>query len=305
MSKYKTTGIPFAIRNSDGAEVDVADVDRGLDCGCICPSCKAPLIARKGDIKEWHFAHASKDAHKRDVTDCEFSFFVSVRMMSKKILSMAGHIELPEGLVYAALNGQYQGKKYFYSLPYANKSTFKPDSIQVETTWDGMHVDALMAQGKYQIAIFFRCPDKRPAYNYPAKRPDDTGVLEIDLTDCRELLYGHDRPKDVTFTTLLERFLKDRVDNKQWLFHPRKAKRQEAVDRLLKENIYEKISESSSFFTAPKFDQYAGVDSVTMHEGVYKFHCAICHSNWKGEYVSGRYCPKCQSHLYVTENGKA
>lgn len=35
----------------------IADVASGRACGCICPACRSPLIAKKGDILEWHFAH--------------------------------------------------------------------------------------------------------------------------------------------------------------------------------------------------------------------------------------------------------
>ena len=38
----------------------VEEVKMGLDCGCVCPSpyCGKPLVARQGDVKVWHFAHA-------------------------------------------------------------------------------------------------------------------------------------------------------------------------------------------------------------------------------------------------------
>lgn len=304
MEKFRSTAIPFGISASSGVEVDICDVERGLACECICPSCKAPLNAKKGEINEWHFAHSSKDGHKREVTDCEFSFFVSVRMMSRKILSMTSYIELPEGLVHAALNGQYHGKKHLYSLPYAKKSTFKPDSIQVETVWNSMHVDALLTLEEYQIAIFFRCPDKRAAYNYPANKPENTGVLEIDLTGCRELLYGQDRPKNVKFTTLLERFLIDNIDNKKWLFHPRKAKTQEAVDRLLKERISRDVFDGELTFVLQESGDNSESGGTNVREGIYQFRCVICHNKWNGGYVAGRFCQQCQSHLHVTDTGK-
>ncbi len=35
----------------------VSEVEFGLECNCICPSCKAILVAKKGEIREHHFAH--------------------------------------------------------------------------------------------------------------------------------------------------------------------------------------------------------------------------------------------------------
>ena len=35
----------------------VGDVPRGLACGCYCPTCRSPLVAKQGRLNEWHFAH--------------------------------------------------------------------------------------------------------------------------------------------------------------------------------------------------------------------------------------------------------
>ena len=37
------------------------EVVRGMGCECVCPDprCGHPLVARQGDVKVWHFAHAS------------------------------------------------------------------------------------------------------------------------------------------------------------------------------------------------------------------------------------------------------
>lgn len=37
----------------------VGEVAKGGDCGCFCPACRSPLVAKKGRINEWHFAHES------------------------------------------------------------------------------------------------------------------------------------------------------------------------------------------------------------------------------------------------------
>lgn len=48
--------IQYAIR--DGRLVAVKDVERGLDCNCVCAGCGGSLIARKGDHRAHHFSHA-------------------------------------------------------------------------------------------------------------------------------------------------------------------------------------------------------------------------------------------------------
>lgn len=46
-------------QNASGEMVDIADIPSGLSCNCICACCGESLIARKGEVKQWHFAHKS------------------------------------------------------------------------------------------------------------------------------------------------------------------------------------------------------------------------------------------------------
>ncbi|OWY39307.1 hypothetical protein CEK28_08810 [Xenophilus sp. AP218F] len=52
--------IPFGLK--EDVLVEVNDVDQGLACGCVCPACRAPLVARKGQVNIHHFAHHSRAA---------------------------------------------------------------------------------------------------------------------------------------------------------------------------------------------------------------------------------------------------
>lgn len=35
----------------------IGEVERGAECGCHCPVCDSPLVARQGMANDWHFAH--------------------------------------------------------------------------------------------------------------------------------------------------------------------------------------------------------------------------------------------------------
>lgn len=93
MAEFGLNHIPFGLRESDGAIIDVYAVQRGRGCGCICPSCQTPLIARQGEEKVWHFAHASRNVYDRTAQECDFSFYVSVRFMARQLIG------LPRGLL--------------------------------------------------------------------------------------------------------------------------------------------------------------------------------------------------------------
>lgn len=47
----------YAALDGFGALKMVGDVPRGAACACFCPVCGAPLVAKQGTEKVWHFAH--------------------------------------------------------------------------------------------------------------------------------------------------------------------------------------------------------------------------------------------------------
>lgn len=77
--------IPFGLDIESEELIDVVNVKRWNACGCICPSCKTPLVARQGHKKAWHFAHRSQKVHNETRKECEYSFAVSVRLMIRQL----------------------------------------------------------------------------------------------------------------------------------------------------------------------------------------------------------------------------
>lgn len=72
----------------EGQLVTVNDVSSGLACGCLCPACGAPLVARKGPKNVHHFSHAVK-------TDCKGALETALHLKAKDILSRFSQINLP------------------------------------------------------------------------------------------------------------------------------------------------------------------------------------------------------------------
>lgn len=59
-TQLKTPGqllIPFAINILSGKYVSAGVSLRGKDCGCICPECKQPVVAKHYNKRRAHFAH--------------------------------------------------------------------------------------------------------------------------------------------------------------------------------------------------------------------------------------------------------
>ena len=81
----------------------VEEVARGLACECVCPCCREAVIARQGDIREWHFAHAVD-------SDCEGGLETALHLAAKQLflehrgmtlpaIHIQKEIRLPDGRV--------------------------------------------------------------------------------------------------------------------------------------------------------------------------------------------------------------
>jgi len=78
--------LPYGLK--DGRLVSIDDVECGLKCGCICPACKGPLIAKKGDLNEHHFAHCR-------CQDCNSGVETATHMIAKDLIANVGWIMTP------------------------------------------------------------------------------------------------------------------------------------------------------------------------------------------------------------------
>ena len=73
---------------TDGKIVHISEIERGLACSCVCPSCGDMLVARKGTEVGHHFAHSSGE-------DCKNGFTASLYYAFLRGISELGYIQLP------------------------------------------------------------------------------------------------------------------------------------------------------------------------------------------------------------------
>ncbi|WP_275100163.1 competence protein CoiA family protein [Sedimenticola hydrogenitrophicus] len=77
----------FALDKS-GRIRSVEEVTRGLACNCLCPVCGEDVIARQGEVREWHFAHSSG-------ADCPRSGESALHLAAKQLLIESKGMVLP------------------------------------------------------------------------------------------------------------------------------------------------------------------------------------------------------------------
>lgn len=79
---HQTLLLSYAI-DTNGNLVHIDNVANGKKCGCFCPACKEPLVAKNGGKKKiHHFAHFS------DV-DCEFAYETILHLLAKEKIRKA------------------------------------------------------------------------------------------------------------------------------------------------------------------------------------------------------------------------
>ena len=77
----------FAVNNV-GKIVSIREVANGKACDCSCPECGEVVIARQGEIRQWHFAHVSG-------ADCSGSAEGALHRAAKQLIVEEGRVLLP------------------------------------------------------------------------------------------------------------------------------------------------------------------------------------------------------------------
>lgn len=81
----------FAGIDKNGITRFVGDVERGLACDCFCDACGSPLVARRGDLREWHFAHEAR----QERPECIAGALNLLRRLAIEHLSSQSSLQLP------------------------------------------------------------------------------------------------------------------------------------------------------------------------------------------------------------------
>lgn len=292
--------IPFGLRELDKKLMDVAAVPRGKACGCICPSCKTPLIARQGEQKEWHFAHASRGVSSKTEKDCDFSFYVSVRMMARQQFGEDLTVELPECI--GEVTASHYGQLLSESFTVTEKRTVTLSDLKVEQSFMGTPVDVVAKIQGIPFVIYFTHEGR----DVPIEFNDlhgKFGVLSISLSGIRDL-FTQARAWGTSYQTSLAEFLSSDLASKSWVYHPRyKYCEREARNRLMekKKNVRKlPFQQKRSDYVVRKTnirDPFENLPTEQQPKKLAGLECVMCHVRWEGLHP-GSVCPKCKDHMF-------
>ncbi|MET0014368.1 MAG: competence protein CoiA family protein [Sedimenticola sp.] len=195
----------------DSVLMHISEVERGLACQCTCPGCGAELIARKGDVQQHHFAHASG-------ADCATGIETGLHLASKDILAKRKEILLP--VVEVRFPG---GKPPIEVIP---EGFHKVSNVRLETGVGGLIPDVLVDIDGRSIAIEIFVTHRVDEEKTQRFRQLGLSAIEIDLSKVARDL----EPEQ------LDSIVIEGKEQKRWLFHtdvaPREKEAWEQANRL-------------------------------------------------------------------------
>lgn len=299
--------IPFGYDPQKKTLMDVHDVQRGKACNCICCACKTPLIARQGDINTWHFAHLSRKVYDQTKTKCEFSVFVSVRMMARQILETLTSINLPEFYNTERIYDPSTEEEYSNTSLVTNSKEVTIQEIKLEAMFDKVPIDASLKTSDGNLLIYFIHPNR--VIPTELRNPQNTeSTLIIDL-ESTPILFGMSEAKANqkanNYKSILHDLLKTKLEAKCWISHKLTSKmvlkQRIAINKEI-ESHRKKLKEmphdlklehrptifEESFELEPK------------EETVVRWVCRKCSNEWEAPKTNKK-CPQCAEHIFSTE----
>jgi hypothetical protein len=282
-------GIPFGQDKDTGKWCDVAEVSRGLACNCICPSCKLPLSARHGEARDWHFAHHTRNIPKEDIIDCEFSFEVSLRMMTHQLLLDGVSLKLPEYIKSVAVPKSLKNIKSEVKITKERCLSTTDAKLAVDADFFGHKVDALYEFDTASLIVYLVYRGRKFPFGLSLLRDVKAGVLLLDIEALAQIFYHQpmaEAEKLGTARAQLMGWLQTSIEAKHWLYHPREN---ECLDKkhLLIDDALKGLTKGSKVLQIPFHLQI-------------KCQCIGCGTSFTGIRNKTNPCPECQTHLYVT-----
>ena len=197
---------------------------------------------------------------------CDFSFYVSARLMALQVIGGQIDILLPE---YPD-----EGK---LKITGAKKLTLS--DVKVEQKFSGVMVDVMGRVRDYAFILYFTHPGR--AFPDALSEPKDRrcGIVSISL-DGLPNLFGIVGVKQ-SYKDRLSDFIVNDIASKKWRYHPRHA-------RYTKHNA-DQVKDGNTTVQTP----------IEKHgaQRLANLECVFCKVQWQDLYPSPISCPKCHDHL--------
>ena len=193
----------------DGKLLFIADVPRGLACRCVCARCRQTLIAKKGPIRQHHFAHLK-------VTSCHGATESVLHLLAKELIAELDVLVIPQ-YMFVKQRKTKTGALVQHQAPVAKGGDVRIHNVRVEENESGFVPDIIIESGSKSLIVEVAVTHKVARVKLRRIRRRNLPAIEIRL-DPSDSFHSREILKDK---------LRRDLTSKVWLFHPdqRKAER--------------------------------------------------------------------------------
>lgn len=209
----------------DGKLLHISEVSRGLACGCVCATCKEPLIARQGKQRQHHFAHATP-------TECQGGAETILHRLTKELLSELPAFAIPPYKIVIEARTK-RGKFISHRADVAKGGQVAIDQVQIEQRLGDIVPDLLLICKGKALIVEVAVTHKVDRPKLRKLRQVDVPAIEIQLGWADSMLSRED----------LKAKLRDDIHSKHWLFHPTQREAEGEFFRKLREARAAEVAE--------------------------------------------------------------
>ncbi|CAN0570365.1 unnamed protein product, partial [Laminaria digitata] len=180
-------------------------------------------------INQWHFAHTSKGVTGSIKELCEYSFFVSVRLMARQMVRQTLNIMLPGFRSQVCHVDEITGETSAIDFTVADPTEVTLLNVETEKRVGKVVVDLIGRVGDYTLAIYFTHPGRASPLSDQVALGEACGLIKVSLDNVYAHIAGAKLQKG-SYGDALRKFLEKDVLSKMWLHHPRYLRRKQQAE---------------------------------------------------------------------------
>ncbi len=236
----------FDFAYKDGKIVKISEVERGDKCGCLCPSCNAPLTARMGEERVHHFAHSKSK-------ECKNYGETMLHLMAKKIFLEDTHICVP---FFNIIKGNYSDNEF---ITYEN--------VEIENLYEDIKPDIILKIKDKIIFVEIAVTHKIDKEKLEKIKKHKISTLEIDLGSHyrKQTTFDYDKLKEIILyqNNDIKRWVYNKKDKKNYKEHfdyKKKFNEEFEIKEKNKAKFYKSKGLVGALWNDPKddFEKYYG-----------------------------------------------
>lgn len=244
---------PIALHKSTGNLVGVKDAENGINCNCICFSCRGEMVAiNKGIIKEHHFRHHS-------TSNCSATYEHYIHWLSKEVFKSLDYIILPpiyadkldfeDNLIYSkAVNKELRSYNFKKAelidnsrrilLQEEQKLEISDFLIEKEFKSEigNIIADIVLKFGKVELIIEPFFTNEIDELKFKKLKYIDKTTISLNLID-----FINDKSHIFELEDF-KKYIRDEIDNKEWIYFRKNKK--EKLEKIYLTKFSKTLQES-------------------------------------------------------------